>query len=306
MTPSLRNLGARKLDLEKVLLEKLAASRQKQSGKADYIDAHYAQMSFTEADVPNLVAFLRTLDDVPDKDFRDLILQSKVFDALNAEESTPAPAAGVTGSVRFEGTPPKRRKIFFPPETAPLYKFYNGDLLDEAILVGENGGLANAFVHVKKGVEKKDYPMPAGPAVLEHTGLMFRPRVQGVRVGQEFVTRNSDPVVHSVRTMSIKNRSFNNVHAPQSEDRIHAFKHVEKPIHVANGFQKWMSAFVFVMDHPFFAVTDAQGRFNIEGLPPGEYTLEAWHEEFGEQQTTITIGANGSTKTSFTFKAKTP
>lgn len=306
VTPSLRNLAARKVDLEKVLRDKLAASQLKLSGKADDIDGAYARMSYAQADIPKLAAFLRSLNDVPDEDFRNIILQSQVFDALNAEESTAAPAAGVTGSVRFEGTPPKRRKIFFPPETAPLYKFYNGDLLDEAILVGENGGLANAFVHVKRGVEKKDYPMPAGPAVLEHNRLMFRPRVQGVRVGQEFVTRNSDPVVHSVRTMSIKNRSFNNVHAPQSEDRIHTFKHVEKPIHVANSFQKWMTAFVFVMDHPFFAVTDAQGRFKIEGLPPGEYTLEAWHEELGEQQTTITVGASGSAETSFTFKAKTP
>lgn len=306
MTPSLRNLGARKVDLEKTLLGKLAASRQKQSGKADDIDAHYAHMTFTEADVPNLVAFLRTLDDVPDKGFRDIILQSKVFDALNETESQPAAAAGVTGSVRFAGAPPKRRKIFFQPEAAPLYKFYKGELLDEAIMVGENGGLANAFVYVKKGVEKKDYPMPVEPALLDQTGLMFQPRVQGVRVGQPFITRNSDPIAHSVRTLSIKNRTFNNVHAPQSEDRIHTFKHVEKPIHIAGDLQKWMSAFVFVMDHPFFAVTDAEGRFKIECLPPGEYTLEAWHEELGEQQTTITIGANGSAEANFTFKTKAP
>ena len=306
LTPSLRNLAARKLDLEKLLVDKLAAIRQKQSGKADDIDDAYSLVACTQADVPNLVAFLRTLDDVPDEDFRNIILQSIVLDTSQEAESQPAAAAGLTGTVRFDGEPPKRRKIFFNPETAPLYKFHKGELLDEVILVGENGGLANAFVHVKKGVEKKNFPMPTGPALLDQAGLMFRPRVQGVRVGQEFVTRNSDPVVHSVRTISVKNRSFNNVHAPQSEDRIHTFKHVEKPIHVANSFQKWMSAFVFVMDHPFFAVTDAQGRFKIEGLPPGEYTLEAWHEELGEQQTTITVGSNGTAQADFTFKAKTP
>jgi hypothetical protein len=66
-----------------------------------------------------------------------------------------------------------------------------------------------------------------------------------------------------------------------------------------------MTAYYFVMDHPFFAVSNSKGQFKIEGLPPGEYTLAAWHEEFGEQETTVTVGATGSTDVDFSFKPKT-
>jgi len=207
----------------------------------------------------------------------------------------------VSGVARFEGPRPKRRALAMDEASLKLHK---SRPLDENVLVGPGGALANVFVQVKKGVEDKEYPVPAKPAMMDQVGSIFRPRVQGVMVGQKFVLRNSDPFIHNVRSLSLRNRAFNIAQPPKTPDREKVFRRKEGPIRMGCDFHRWMQAYVFVMDHPYFAITDAQGRFKIEGLPAGEYTLEAWHEEFGKQQAQITVGADGAAKADFTFQAK--
>ncbi len=297
ITPALRNLNARNVDIQKVVSDKHAVSQKKRSGQADDLDDAYARIHLSSADVPNVVAFLNSLNDVGDAGFRDLIIEAQVLDTSKDVESQP----GVSGVVRFEGTAPKRKRLQLTPESASLHQ---DGLFDEAVLVGQDRGLANVFVYVKKGVEKKGYPMPAGPAVLDQDKSVFRPRVQGVRVGQTVLTRNSDPFIHNVRSLSVKNRPFNIAQPPKTPDRERVFGRVEGPIRLGCDFHRWMTAYLFVMDHPFYAVTDENGRFKIEGLPVGEYTLEAWHEEFGDQRTAITVGASGAAEADFTFKPK--
>jgi len=288
VTPSLRNLKKRKVDLRKVLRDKIFWSQEKRSGKADDIDEAYGYIKITEADIPNLTAFLGSLDDVADGDFRDLIINVKTLDTREDIEQGPvAPAPAVTGIVRFEGPRPKRKPLNLTPESRKLYKTTP---LDENILVSASGGVANVFVYIIRGVEKKDFPMPKEPVVLNQVKSMFRPRVQGVRVGQEFLTKNSDPHIHNVRSLSFRNRAFNIAQPANSPDRSRIFKNKEGPIKMICDFHKWMTAFIFVMDHPYFAVTDQSGRFRIEGLPPGDYTLAAWHEVFGDQEQEFTVG----------------
>ena len=203
----------------------------------------------------------------------------------------------VSGTVRFEGKLPPRRGINMTPESAQLYA---ETPLEENILAGKNGGLANVFVYAKRGVEQKQYAMPEQPALLDQTKSMFRPRVQGVRVGQQFIIRNSDPYIHNTRSLSLRNRAFNIGQPPKSAERERVFTRPEGPIRLGCDFHKWMAAWIFVMDHPFFAVTDENGSFEIKGLPPGEYTFEAWHEEFGDQRVSLEI--DGSAELNFTFK----
>ncbi|MCP4785309.1 MAG: hypothetical protein GY903_32585 [Fuerstiella sp.] len=183
-------------------------------------------------------------------------------------------------------------------------KLHKSRPLNENVLVGPGGALANVFVQVKKGVEDKEYSVPAKPAMMDQVGAIFRPRVQGVMVGQKFVLRNSDPFIHNVRSLSLRNRAFNIAQPPKTADREKVFRRTEGPIRMGCDFHRWMQAYVFVMDHPYFAITDAQGRFSIEGLPAGEYTLEAWHEEFGKQRAQITVGSDGAARADFTFQAK--
>ena len=215
-----------------------------------------------------------------------------------AADNSPA----VSGVARFEGPRPKRQGLGMDKASLKLHK---SPPLDENLLVGPDGALANVFVQVKKGVEDKEYPVPAKPAVVDQVGSIFRPRVQGVMVGQKLVLRNSDPYIHNVRSLSFRNRAFNIAQPPKTADREQVFRRKESaPVLLGCDFHRWMRAYVFVMDHPYFATTDAQGRFRIEGLSAGEYTLEAWHEEFGKQQAQITVGSDGAAEADFTFQAK--
>ena len=216
--------------------------------------------------------------------------------------------ASVVGVVKFNGTRPKRRSIQMREKGGKLsdcHKLHKSGLLDENRIVGEKGEVANVFVYVRKGLEKgKEYPAAKNPAILNQKNCMFYPRVQGVRVGQDFVMKNGDPVLHNVRSFSFRNRAFNVAQPPKSEDRKKVFKYREKAVMIQCDLHPWMKAYFFVMDHPYFAVTDAKGRFKIVGLPAGEYTLSAWHEELGEQEAKITVGTTGSTEVGFSFKEK--
>lgn len=215
--------------------------------------------------------------------------------------------ATIVGIVRFNGVRPIRkplRLIEKGGKRSDCHKLHTTDLLDESRLVSEKGEVANVFVYVKKGIEKKSYPLPEKPAVLNQDKCMFRPRVQGIRVGQEFVMRNSDPLTHNVRSFARRNRAFNVAQPPNTPDRTRKFTAGERAVKIQCDIHPWMTAYYFVMEHPYFAVTNEKGQFKIRGLPAGEYTLVAWHEEFGEQEVKITVAATGSTDVEFSFEDK--
>ena len=218
-----------------------------------------------------------------------------------------ADGASVVGVVTFDGPRPNRKRIQMREKRGKLSdcnKLHKAGLLDENIIVGEKGEVANVFVYVRKGLEKQTYPLPKQPAILNQVKCMFSPRVPGVRVGQDFVMKNGDPVLHNVRSFSFRNSAFNVAQPADSEDRKKVFKYREQAVMIQCDIHPWMKAYFFVMDHPYFAVTNAKGQFEIKGLPAGEYTLSAWHEEFGEQKTKITVGFTGATKVGFSFKEK--
>ena len=115
--------------------------------------------------------------------------------------------------------------------------------------------------------------------------------------------KNGDPFIHNIRSLSMKNRPFNIAQPANTPDRKKTFEFPEGPITIKCDFHRWMTAHFFVMEHPFFAVTDARGRFAIPGLPPGKYTLEAWHELYGKQRREITVSKDGSVS-NFQFRSK--
>ena len=218
--------------------------------------------------------------------------------AVVPQEKPKGPA--LSGTVRFEGKRPKRAPVRMDPESRALH---DSAPLDEKLLISNGGGIANVFVYVKKGLADKDYPVPDQPAVIDQKGSIFRPRVQGIRVGQEVLMKNGDPFIHNIRSLSFKNRAFNIAQPANSPDRKKVFTKKEGPITIKCDFHRWMTAHFFVMDHPFFAVTDASGAFRIPELPDGKYTIAAWHEEFGEKVQEITV-SGGSAAARFSFKAQ--
>jgi mono/diheme cytochrome c family protein/plastocyanin len=281
-------------ELETILKSKIA--------KAAGREAAYAGLKISKDDIPNLIAFQETLKEVNDESFRDLILSATVVDVAAAPKTTKmAVPLSLSGSVRFEGPRPERKPL---PMDEASRKLYDGKSpLDEATLISKSGGLANVFVFVKNP-PKGDYRSSAAPAVIDQQKSMFRPRVQGLRVGEGVVMKNGDPFIHNIRSLSRKNRPFNIAQPAGAPDRKRTFEVTEGPITIKCDFHRWMTAHFFVMDHPFFAVTDLQGHFEIPNLPPGGYTLAAWHEVFGELELKVTTGKGATSETGFTFRPK--
>lgn len=272
---SLRNLKQTGAELASIIRGKMAKAADGAEG--------YAGLKIQESDIAELVAFLNSLNDVSDERFRDLILESKVTDVT--AESTPA----LRGTVRFEGPRPERKPI---PMDEPSRKLHETQPMDESILVSESGGLANVFVYVKNP-PPGEYKPPTKPAIIDQQGSIFRPRVQGLRVGQQLLMKNGDPFIHNIRSLSRKNRPFNIAQPANSPDREKVFEEPEGPITIKCDFHRWMEAHFWVMDHPFFAVTDAEGNFAIPKPPPGDYELAAWHERLGELELEARVNDDG-------------
>ena len=213
-------------------------------------------------------------------------------------------AADVSGVIRFDGAQPKRPPLPLTPESRKLYEGRPYPR-DEVELVSAKGEIQNVFVYIYKGLPtEKTYTAPKKPALLDQQRSMFRPRIQGLFVGQDFAMRNSDPIIHNVRSLSQENRPFNIAQPAGTPDRLKQFSDKEGPIELRCDYHRWMRAFIFVMEHPFFTVTDSQGRFTIKTLPPGEYTLATWHESFGKNKQIIKVGGGGLKGVTFTYKPK--
>ncbi|MGH9580011.1 MAG: carboxypeptidase regulatory-like domain-containing protein, partial [Terriglobales bacterium] len=176
----------------------------------------------------------------------------------------------------------------------------------EAVIVNENGTLRNVFVWVKKGVGGWTFPSPAGNAVLDQKGCIYHPHVQGMRMGQSLAVKTSDPTAHNVHGYGKVNRSFNRSQPPGAADLVIDMKRQEAgpPMKVKCDIHPWMNAYVGVVEHPYFAVTGPDGSFELKSLPPGTYTIEAWHEKYDTMEQTVTIGDKETKKLEFTFPKK--
>jgi plastocyanin len=168
-----------------------------------------------------------------------------------------------------------------------------------------NGGLGNAFVYVKSGLPAgATYAPPSTPAVIDQKGCEYHPRVFGMQVGQKLEIRNDDPVLHNIKAVPHENRGFNISQPSAGMTTTRTFDKPEVMVPFQCNVHGWMQAHAGVLSHPFYAVSSPDGKFTIKGLPPGTYTVEAWHEKLGTQTGTVTVGA-GETKTAdFNFTPK--
>jgi plastocyanin len=207
----------------------------------------------------------------------------------------PATVGTISGVVTFEGTPPPPKELAIPGSCE-----HKGPTVERTAMVQE-GKLQNVFVYIKEGIA--DWPEPASttPVTLDQNGCMYSPRVVGVQVGQPVTFVNSDPVMHNIHAMGDAN-GFN-AGMPGKDQRItRRFDSAEVMLKMKCDVHPWMTAYIGVVPHPYFAVTGAKGEFTLEKVPPGDYVIEAWHEVFGTQQAKVTLGAKGDVKANFVFK----
>jgi plastocyanin len=211
----------------------------------------------------------------------------------------PATAGSVRGSVKLEGTPPAAETINM--ESDP-YCQKQGTATTEAVSVGPGGALQNVFVYVKDGLGNRAFPVPPTPVALDQKGCRYAPHVLGIQVGQTLEILSSDNTLHNVHALPANNREFNKSHPLAGITHSHVFSTKEVMVPFKCDVHRWMNAYVGVLDHPFFGVTGPNGSVELKGLPPGTYTIEAWHEKLGTQTQTVTIGEKQTGDVAFTFK----
>jgi plastocyanin len=222
-----------------------------------------------------------------------------------AAAPTPPPASGggatLSGTTRFAGPAPVRKPIKMSAD-ANCAKMHSGTVLSEDTIVDANGQLQNVFVYVKSGIQGS-FPPPATPAVLDQKGCMYAPRVTGVQVGQTIRILNSDPTLHNVHALPKKSKEFNIGMPRQGMEITRKFDQPEVMVQFKCDVHPWMASWVGVLPHPYFAVSDAAGAWSIAGLPPGTYTVEAWHAKLGTQSQTVAVTAGAvPAAVEFTFK----
>jgi hypothetical protein len=214
----------------------------------------------------------------------------------------------IAGTISFAGAAPAPKGISMDAD--PVCASASPDAHAEDIVV--NGDkLQNVLVYLKDGkvgdrnLAAFKFDPPAQPAVLDQHGCHYVPHVQGVQVNQQFNVVNSDQTTHNVNVDAKLNDKFNQGQSQGAAPIVKQFRRAEAVIPIKCNQHPWMRAYVAVLQHPFYAVTDKDGHFEIKGVPAGTYTLVAWHEKYQQGLTqTVTVGAGEAKTSDFSFSAQ--
>jgi Carboxypeptidase regulatory-like domain len=215
---------------------------------------------------------------------------------------TPVGTATIKGVVKVQGAVPKPTHIDMSQDPKCAQMHPNGGATED-IVADANGDLANVIVYVSQGLGDSKFDPPAQPATIDQKGCMYMPHIVAVRANQELKVVNSDPTTHNIHPSPNNNRELNQSQPPGTPFSM-TFAREEIAIPVKCNIHPWMHSYIAVFQHPFFAVSGKDGSFEIANLPPGSYTITAWHEKLGTAFQKITVG-DGERKTlDFAFKSQ--
>ncbi|HEY2362450.1 MAG TPA: carboxypeptidase regulatory-like domain-containing protein [Candidatus Angelobacter sp.] len=207
-------------------------------------------------------------------------------------------AGTISGVVSFKGSVPKMKPLDMTADpgcpTGPQ---------PAEVVVANGGKLANVFVYVKEGLPQGNFAVPGEPVVLDQKGCRYNPHMLGIVVGQPLKITNTDTADHNIHDMPSNNPPFNESQTPTDKPVTKKFSTPEMMIPVQCNQHPWMRAYINVMNHPYFAVSGTDGSFEIKNLPPGEYTIAAVHEKFGEQTMKVKVGPKENAKSAFVYSA---
>ena len=198
-----------------------------------------------------------------------------------------ASGASVTGVVKFKGTAEKPTRIDMSADPY-CAKAHASAATTEDLVTDGSGGLENVVVYVSDGLGTRTFPIPDQPAVMEQKGCQYKPHVLAMRAGQKLNVVNSDVTTHNIHPTPNNNREWN-VSQPQGTPLEQVFAREEVAISVKCNIHPWMKSYIAVVKNPYFAVTSKGGTFELKDLPPGNYTIQAWHEKLGTQEAEVEV-----------------
>jgi plastocyanin len=208
----------------------------------------------------------------------------------------PSTAATISGTVNFEGAPPKAKPIDMSNDPG-----CKGQSESEQVVV-DNGHMANVLVYVKQGLPDAAYPAPRESLDIKQEGCRYVPHMAVVMVGQPVKFEDEDQTLHNIHPMPKNNPQWNQSQMPNSGPLEKSFSQPELMIPVKCNQHPWMHMYLSVLSNPYFAVTGADGKFTLKDLPPGTYTIAAVQEKYGEKTQTITVGAKDDKKLDFSYQ----
>ena len=228
--------------------------------------------------------------------------------ASETSNAAPAPsiadAGTVSGIVSFSGKPPAKVRIDTTMD--PACSMGSEEVFAEQYAV-QNGKLGNVFLYVKSGPDAAMHAAATStqPVVLDQRGCRYTPHVIAVMQGGVVEFHNSDPTMHNIHTMPtvVGNEVIDLSQGPRGAPVSKQLHKPEIMMPVRCNNHPWMNAFINVSATPFFAVSDASGRFELRGLPPGDYVIGAVHEKLGEKTLQVTVAPHVAAKADFSFSA---
>jgi len=212
-----------------------------------------------------------------------------------------ADSASISGKATFDGTPPKRKKITTDADPKCAEMHADSPLLSEEVVLNPDGTLRNVFVYIKSGLAGKTYDVPKTPVELDQEQCHYVPHVFGMMAKQPLKIVNKDDTLHNIHAMPSKSKEFNIGQPNQGMESMRTFAEPEVMVHFKCDVHPWMSAYVGVLDNPFYSVTGDGGTFSLKGLPAGTYEVAAWHEKYGEQVQKVTVGDGEARTIDFKF-----
>jgi plastocyanin len=205
--------------------------------------------------------------------------------------------ATISGKVNFQGTAPAAEKVKVAAD--PKCQAMHPQGLEKQPVQVKEGGLGQVFVWVKNA--------PAGGAApteaveLDQQGCEYHPHIVTVRTGQPLKIKNNDDTLHNIHPRPTVNAEFNIGQPRKGMESTKTFDKQEIMIPVGCDVHPWMRSYISVVGHPYFAVTKEDGSYEIKGLPPGDYEVEAIHEKL-KSQTQKVSAKDGDNKVDFTYQ----
>jgi hypothetical protein len=216
-------------------------------------------------------------------------------------DSHGAGTAAVKGVAKFTGTMPPAIRLSMNADPS-CAKLHPSGLTAEDTIAGADGGLQNVVVFVSEGLADRTYDLPQQPAVMEQKGCVYQPHVVAMRANQELDVLNNDAVTHNLHPVPTNNRELNRAQAPGTRVDM-TFAREEIAIPMKCNVHPWMRSYIAVFKHPYFVVTGKGGRFELNNLPPGNYTIQAWHEKLGTSTQKISVGQGETKELEFVFRS---